>query len=133
MLKKNKLIFNIFIFSIIFSPLKAEWKELATLENGTKIYGDFETIKKGTKFSFMWLMHDFKKPMEGPLTEEINSAKVYVKVNCEEFKATYPQYIFYTGSMGSGESTLFQKKEVDWVFYPPGSWMKILKDNLCKK
>ena len=128
-MKKYLITFS-FIFLLI-SNAKAGWVEVGKLNQPVgKMYIDLTTLSDDGKYLYIWTL----KSYEAPITidnKSMLSGKTYEKINCNPKGSAGVQYLCYDGKMGSGKATPFQRDQLKWNYFPPGTIMGNVIEALC--
>ena len=127
---KKYLIILVFFF-ILNSNVLAEWTEIGKMDEPKgKFYIDIKTLTDDGEYLYVWTLRDFEKPIKKK-GKFILSGKVFEKIDCNPKRAAGIQYLFYEGGMGSGKVDTFQRDQLKWNYFPPGSIMGNAIDALC--
>ena len=106
----------------------AEWTLVGESTRDDKFYIDLKTIKKKSGNRYVWVLTDYKKPLE----EYIKSAKQLLQIDCELDRFKMIEAITYTGHMGSGNLERLDLDNPKWIGVPPGTaWFSII-NKVCK-
>ena len=124
----KKLLGIVFLGLLLSSNAYAEWTLIATSKSDDEFYLDLKTIKKKSGNRYVWVLTDYKKPLE----EYIKSAKQLLQIDCELDRFKMIEAITYTGHMGSGNLERLDLDNPKWIGVPPGaSWFTII-NKVCK-
>ena len=123
---------TIFVFFFILnSNVKADWSEIGKLDNPNgKFYIDIKTLTDDGKYLYIWTLKDYETPIKND-GNFMFSGKTFEKIDCNPKRAASIQYLFYEGRMGTGKVDIFQRDQLKWNYFPPGSIMGNVIEALC--
>jgi hypothetical protein len=119
---------------LLAQPVWAEWKNIETVNIGTKseaeIYAKLEGSHVTGKTARMWFLFDFKFPQKSS-TQQFKSIRVLDEYDCaEERKRTLSLSMFSKG-MGDGPPFSNSDKATDWSYIAPATTGHTILRMLC--
>ena len=121
----KKLLILLFSLLISFNSY-GEWERVNDNVDGTTYYIDKDSIKVHDGYVYYWELTDYLKPTSmGHLSD-----KVYKQGDCNINRYKYLTYIFYTESMGNGNSTTADG-ETEWTYPSPESIGNFVLSYVC--
>ena len=115
-------------FTVMFSPPSyAEWTKVSENVERSKIYVDFDRIRKVDGYVYYWELVDLLKPdKDGDL-----SYKSYRQGDCKLFRTKYVVASFHKEPMGGGAGDVDNKPK--WKYPPPNSSIEIVLKAVCSR
>jgi len=59
-----RTLLTVLVFSLLSTPVFADWTKIGTSEYGNTFYVDFERIRKHGGYVYWWELIDYLKPSE---------------------------------------------------------------------
>jgi hypothetical protein len=114
---KTLLLTSSLTLSLLFSAGSwAEWTVVAKNADGTKVYVDFDRIKKVNGLVYYWRVHERLEPFKESL-----STKVYSKADCETMREMVLSHSEYRLPMAEGDAMVTFTPPAEWGYVPPDS------------
>mgnify|MGYP006102876041 CR=1 FL=1 len=112
------------------SPSFSEWTAVAASAE-TRVYVDFERIRKIDGYLYIWDLTEYFKPDE----YGVMSAKGYRQADCKLFRFKWLSVSFHKDPMGGGINELKNpiKKTQDWEYASPNSLDEIILNKVCSR
>ena len=105
----------------------AEWTLLGEATNGTRVYVDFDRIRKVKGLVYYWAIIDYLEPP----TTGMMSDKSYYKADCETMRSMTLSLSAYKLPMAEGAAEITFTPDPEWRSAPPDSVMEITLEAVC--
>ena len=126
-MKKLSILFTCLFLIIFSSNAFSEWKEMGA-NNNSKVFMDFESIKKIDQDIYWWELIDYNSFQKN----EYLSKTIYNKGDCKLFRMTTVTIMYYTKSMGKGKRKIRTFKNSNWHYPSPKSYEETILNFACK-
>ena len=127
-MKKIILIFTLLCTTVSFSSNSfGEWKYVASSDDGTSVYIDFDLIRKHDGYVYFWALEDLLKPDQDGDMSYIN----YYQCDCNIFRFKHLSASYYKQAMGNGTVKNVTNENPEWIQVTPNTIMKAYLELVC--
>jgi len=124
---------TILLFSILISfSSYGEWTKVtsSTVNKGTDIYIDLDTIKEHNDYVYYWSLSDVVTPVTAPVVGDTKSIKVYKQGDCKVMRYKVLSIQVYKQSMGNGNYEDIGGLD-EWQYPEPNNTARFLLNYAC--